>query len=63
MDIDIYGVETLRELAEQFIDDGLLGDIPEALRGYIDYDAFARNLAMDYSEVAIADERFIYRCG
>lgn len=63
LDIDIYGVETLRELAEQFVDDGLFGDIPEPLRGYIDYDAIARDLAMDYSETTIAGKRLIYRCG
>ncbi|NQW11773.1 MAG: antirestriction protein ArdA [Alphaproteobacteria bacterium] len=63
LEVDIYGVETMRELAEQFVDDGLFGDIPEALRGYIDYEAIARDLAMDYSEIAIAGERLIYRCG
>lgn len=63
LDVDIYGVETMQELAEQFVDDGLFGDIPEALRGYIDYETIARDLAIDYSETAIAGERFIYRCG
>jgi len=63
LDIDIYGVETLRELAEQFVDDGLFGDIPASLQFYIDYDAIARDLTMDYSEITIAGERLIYRCG
>lgn len=63
LDVDIYCVETLRELAEQFVDDGLFGEIPEPLRGYIDFEAIARDLAMDYSEIAVAGERFIYRCG
>ncbi len=62
LDVDIYGVETLRELAEQFVDDGLFGDIPEPLRGYIDYDAIARDLAMDYAEITIAGDRLVYRC-
>ena len=31
-DVDLYGAETLRELAEQFVDDGLYGDIPDQLR-------------------------------
>ncbi len=26
--------------AEQFVDEGLFGDIPEQLQAYIDYDAF-----------------------
>lgn len=62
LDVDIYGVETLRELAEQFVDDGLFGDIPEPLRGYIDYEAIARDLAMDYIEITIAGDRLTYRC-
>jgi antirestriction protein len=62
LEVDIYGVQSLRELAEQFVDDGLYGDIPEPLRGYIDYDAIARDLAMDFLETEIAGERIIYRC-
>ncbi len=63
LDVDIYGVETLRELAEQFVEDGLFGDIPERLQFYINYDAIARDLAVEYSETTIAGERFVYRCG
>ena len=63
LDIDIYGVETLRELAEQFVEDGLFGEVPEPFRFYIDYDAIARDLAVDYSETMIAGENFVYRCG
>ena len=59
--IDVYYVSSLRDLAEQFVDEGLLGDIPEHLRSYIDLDAFARDLAMDYTETEIAGERLIYR--
>ena len=61
-EIDIYYVDGLRELAEQFIDDGLYGPIPKTLQYYIDYDAIARDLAMDYSETVIAGERLIYAC-
>ena len=63
-DLDIYhGARTLRELAEQFVEEGLFGDIPERLQFYIDYDAIARDLAMDYAEASIAGERLVYRCG
>lgn len=61
-DIDIYRVESLRELAELFVDEGLYGDIPDTLQFYIDYDAIARDLAVDFSETAIAGERLIYAC-
>ena len=62
-EVDIYRVATMRDLAEQFVDDGLFGDIPEHLANYIDLDAIARDLAVDYSEIEIAGERLIYRCG
>lgn len=59
--IDVYHVETMRELAEQFADEGLFGEIPENLQFYIDYDAIARDLAIEYSEIEIAGDRLIYR--
>lgn len=62
LDVDIYCVESMRELAEQFVDEGLFGEIPEPLQFYIDYDAIARDLAMEYSEITIAGERLIYAC-
>ena len=62
-EVDIYEVESLRELAEQFVDEGLFGDIPERLQSYIDYDAIARDLATDYSEAVVAGTRLVYRCG
>jgi Antirestriction protein (ArdA) len=60
--VDMYELDSLRELAERFADDGLFGEIPAPLQNYIDYDAMARDLAMDYSETTIAGTRLIYRC-
>jgi len=62
VDIQLYQVESLKELAEQFVDDGLFGEIPEQLQFYIDYDLIARDLAVEYSETIIAGERFAYVC-
>lgn len=62
-DVDIYEGLSLRDLAEQFVDEGLFGDIPERLQAYLDYDAIARDLAADYSETTIAGTRLVYRCG
>lgn len=62
IDVDLYCVEGLRELAEQFVDEGLFGEIPERLQYYLDYDAIARDLAMDYTETEIAGQTYIYRC-
>lgn len=61
-DVDIYLVSTMRELAEQFVDEGLFGDIPENLSNYIDHDAIARDLAMDYTQTEIDGQSLIYRC-
>ena len=63
LDVDIYEMDSLRELAECFVDEGLFGDIPARLASYIDYDAIARDLAMDYTATEIAGQRLIYRCG
>lgn len=63
LDVDIYEEKSLRDLAERFVDDGLFGEVPEAFRFYIDYDAIARDLSADYSATTIAGERLIYRCG
>ena len=60
--IDLYYADSLKELAEQFVDEGLFGEIPVHLQHYIDYDAIARDLAVEYVETQIAGERLIYRC-
>lgn len=62
-DIDIYPDMNMRELAEQFVDEGLFGDIPANLACYLDYDAIARDLSVDYTETEIAGQRLVYRCG
>ncbi|MCK4945033.1 MAG: antirestriction protein ArdA [Alphaproteobacteria bacterium] len=61
-DIELYELDSLRDLAEQFIEEGLFGEIPENIRFYLDYDAIARDLGMDYSEIRLNDTNYIYRC-
>lgn len=60
--VDIYYLNSLRELAESFVEEGHYGSIPDALKFYIDYDAIAHDLAVDFSETAIAGERLVYAC-
>lgn len=62
IEIDIYPVDSLRDLAEQFVEDGLYGEIPETLAHYIDYDAIARDLGMDFIEAEVAGERLVFAC-
>lgn len=63
LDVEIYEMDSMRELAEHFVDEGLFGEIPEALQFYIDHYAIARDLSVDYAETEIAGTRLIYRCG
>lgn len=49
-DCDLYENTNLKELAEQFIEEGLFGNIPDNIKNYLDYDAIARDLGFDYVE-------------
>ena len=62
-DIDLYQMDSLRELAEQFVEEGLFGEIPDNIRYYLDYDAIGRDLATDYSITRIDGTNYVYRCG
>ena len=61
-DVDLYECDAMRDLAMQFVDDGLFGEIPAAIQHYLDYDAIARDLSMDYGQITIDGTRYIYRC-
>lgn len=61
-DVDLYECDSLRDLAVQFVDEGLFGEIPTAIQNYLDYDAIARDLSMDYAATTIGGTRYIYRC-
>lgn len=63
LDVDLYEVDSLKELAEQFVDDGLFGEIPDHLARYIDLEAIARDLSFDYAMTDVAGMRLAYRCG
>lgn len=60
-DVEVYHLDSMKELAEQFVDEGLFGDIPDHLTNYIDMDAIARDLAMDYAETEVAGQILLYR--
>ncbi len=63
LDVDIYEIDGLRELAQEFVDEGLFGDIPDTIANYLDYDAIARDLGFDYTETTVGGTRLVYRCG
>ena len=60
-DVQIYDVDSLKELAVYFINEGLFGEIPDHLANYLDIGAMARNLAHDYTETIIAGRPVVYR--
>ena len=62
VDITYYENLTIRGLAEQYVDEGLFGEIPDTIARYIDYDAIARDLAMDYSEIRIGNNQYLFYC-
>ncbi|MBL4877081.1 MAG: antirestriction protein ArdA [Cohaesibacteraceae bacterium] len=62
IDIVIYRLRSLRELAQEFVDDGLFGEVPKSIENYIDYDRIARDLAHEYSSTTIAGEFLLYQC-
>lgn len=61
LDVSVYEGMSMKELAEQFVEEGIFGDIPDSIANYIDYDAIARDLRFDYSEAHIAGKDIIYR--
>ena len=63
IEIDLYECDSLRDLAMQFVDDGLFGEIPASIANYLDYDAIACDLSADYSETSVEGARYIYRLG
>ncbi len=62
-EVDLYQADSLADLAAQFVEEGHYGEIPELLRNYIDYDAIARDLSVEYGDIRLGGNRYIYRCG
>ncbi len=60
-DVDVFHAQSMVDLAEDFVAEGLFGDIPDHLSHYIDYEAIACDLAVDYTETEIAGDYLIYR--
>ena len=59
----IYRADSMKELAEQFIDEGMLGDIPDHLQNYIDVDAYAWDLRHNYTEANVLGLNVFYQAG
>lgn len=53
----------MRDLAEQFVDEGLSGDVLTYLICYLDYDVIDCNLSADYMETEVAEHQLVYQWG
>ena len=60
-DIDIYYDMSFEDLAWQFIEDGLFGDISEDLKQWLDIEKMALSLSYDYNEISVGNNSIIYR--
>lgn len=61
IDIDIYYDMSFEDLAWEFIENGLFGDIPDHLENYLDIEKMARDLSYDYHEITVGNNSIIYR--
>lgn len=61
VDVEIYVIDRMRELAERLVDEGLFGGIPKHLERYLDFDAIACDLAIDFAEKTIGGKNFVFR--
>ena len=57
-DVEIYDyrentsfTDTFELLAQDFVNDGIFGEIPKAIENYIDYESIAIDLRFDYTEI------------
>lgn len=60
-DVDVYEM-TIKELAEHFAEEGVYPvGVNEQVLPYLDYDLLARDLSMDYTEIACLGETYCVR--
>ena len=62
IELDLYVMDSLEDLAREFVDEGIFGEVPERLDSHIDYESIARDLSVEYATTDIAGTRYIYRC-
>lgn len=60
-DITLYEFDSMHELVEHFIEEGIYGDIPDNILCYLNYDQMAYELSIDYTETKIDGKNYIYR--
>jgi len=61
-DVELHYADSFRTLAMQFVDEGMYGEIPNAISHYIDYEAIARDLEIEHGQVQVGGQNIVYRC-
>jgi len=52
-DVEFYQGQSLEDLAGDFVDEGLYGDVPDKIKPYIDYEKLGKDLGFDgYNETS-----------
>ena len=52
---------SFKDYAEDYVNStGMLSEVPESIRNYFDYDAFARDLAYDYTVVECSGGVYVF---
>ena len=50
-DVQLYEDTSYEDLAEEMLEDGIFGEVPDSLQGYIDVNKIARDLELDYVQI------------
>lgn len=48
------------DMAYQYVEDGLFGDIADNIKGYIDYERLGRDLSFDYSGTYVGNDLYVF---
>ena len=48
------------DMAIQYVEDGLFGDIPDNIQGYLDYERLGRDLSFDYSGTYVGNDLYVF---
>lgn len=54
-------VNSMQEFAEKLLKDGYLGEIPQSLKPYLDYDEIIADILKEYAVLALYDKLVMYR--
>lgn len=48
------------DMAYQYVEEGLFGDIPDNISGYIDFERLGRDLSFDYSGTYVGNDLYVF---